>query len=152
MKIAFRFFIINYSNINHVKTLSFFQVMFNNSANVIIDLSLNEIIYDFKIRDAFIEIVNSEVSVNLNFVALRLKYKKKAVDVIAFVSVKIKIYHNARHTSLLLNVEDYAYLRLHHKYHLFNRSNKKLFQQRCESFLVKKRVKRFAYELDLSFN
>ena len=121
MKIVFRFFIINYSNIDHVKTLSFFQIMFNNSINVIIDLSLNEIIYNFKMRDAFIEIVNNEISVNLNFVALRLKYKKKTIDVIAFVNVKIKIYHDARHTFLLLNVENYVYLRLHHEYHLFNR-------------------------------
>ena len=126
--------------------------MFNNSVNVAIDLSLNEIIYDFKIRDVFIEIVNNEISINLNLAALRLKYKKKAADVIAFVNAKVKIYHNARHTPLLLNVEDYVYLRLHHEYHLSNRPNKKLFQQRCEPFLMKKRIKRFAYELDLSFN
>ena len=152
MKIALRFLIINYSNIDHVKTLLFLQIMLNNSINVIIDLSFNEIIYDFKIRDAFIEIVNSEISVNLNFAALRLKYKKKVVDVIAFVNAKVKIYYDARHTFLLLNVENYVYLRLYHEYHLPNRSNKKLFQQRCESFLMKKRVKRLAYELDLSLN
>ena len=152
MKIALRFLIINYSNINHVKALSFLQVTLNNSANVAIDLSFNEICYGFKIRDAFIEVVAVDISINLNLIALRLEYRRETVDVIAFVNAKVKIYHDARHTPLLLNVENYVYLRLHHEYHLSSRPNKKLFQQRCEPFLMKKRVGRLAYELDLSFN
>ena len=126
--------------------------MFNNSVNVVIDLLFNEICYNFKIRDLFIEIVDFDISVELNLAFLRLKYRRKVIDVIVFVNVKVKIYHDARHTSLLLNVDNYVYLRLYHDYHLFNRSNKKLFQQRCESFLMKKRVKRFVYDLNLSFD
>ena len=41
------------------------------------------------------------------------------------------------------------YLRLHYNYKLLDRFNRKMFNQRCESFIVKQRVKRLTYELNL---
>ena len=43
MKIALRYFIIQHSNILYIRALSFIQIQFNNSSNVVIKLSFNEI-------------------------------------------------------------------------------------------------------------
>lgn len=126
--------------------------MFNNLINVVIDLFTNEIFYDFKVRDAFFEILfnDGELSKITNLSAQRLKYQHKTTNVTVFANAKVKIYYNVRHTSLLLNVENYVYLRLYYKYQLFNKLNKKLFQQRCGLFLITKRVRRLVYRLNLS--
>ena len=102
------------------------------------------------LRDDLSELLfnDDELSSNIDLSAQRLKYRRKAVDVIVFVNAKFKIYYDVKHTSLLLNFDDYVYLRLHHEYQLFDKLNKKLSQQRCEFFLIKKRVKRLVYELD----
>ena len=151
MKIVLRFIIASYSNFDFVLILSILQIMFNNSLNVVIDF-FNEIFYDFKIRDAFfVTLSNDEtLSISNDFLIQRLKYQRETTNAIVFVNVKIKIYYDARHLFLLLNSEDHAYLRLHQKYQLFDKFNKKLFQQRCDSFLMKRRIKRFVYELNLS--
>ena len=46
---------------------------------------------------------------------------------------------------------DYAFLKLNHEYRLPAHSNRKLSQQRCGFFLIKRRVGRLTYELKLSF-
>ena len=149
IKIAIRFFIINYSNINFVLILSSLQIQFNNFVNVVIDLSFNEINYDFKTRDAFFNLSKQSKQSFENLAIQRLKYRREATDVIVFVNVKIKIHYDARHISLLLKTDDYVYFRLHQDYQLSNRLNKKTSQQRCDFFLVKRRVERLAYELNL---
>ena len=146
IEIIIRFIITNYSNINFVLILSSLQTTLNNFVNVTIDLALNEIIYDFKIRKTLTTLFVDQV---VDLSTQRLKYRQKAVDAIAFANVKVKVYYDARHTPLLLKVEDYAYLRLHHEYRLFSKLERKISQQRCESFLIKRRVKRLIYELKL---
>ena len=152
VEIALRFLITNYPDIDHVKALPSLQATLNNSANVATGLSPNEVCYGFKVRDALTGVVAADIPANLDLAALRLEYRREAADATAFANAKAKIYHDARHTPLLLNVGDYAYLRLHHGYHLPSRPNKKLSQQRCGPFLVKRRVGRLAYELDLPPN
>ena len=115
---------------------------------MIIDLTFNEIIYDFKIRKTLTTLFVDQI---MNLSTQRLKCRQKIIDAIVFVNVKIKIYYNVRHTSLLLKIENYVYLRLHHEYRLFNKFERKIFQQRCDSFLIKRRVKRLIYELKLFF-
>ena len=112
MKITIRFFIINYSDINFVLILFSLQVQFNNSVNASIDLSSNEINYDFKIRDALFSL-SKQQNVVVDFSAQRLEYRREAANVFAFANVKIKIYYNARHISLLFKADDYVYFRLH---------------------------------------
>ena len=147
MKITIRFLITNYSNFNFVLTLLFLQTQLNNFVNVVIDFSFNKIIYNFKVRKVFTTLFVEQI---VDLLAQRLKYRQKTVKVIAFVNVKTKIYYDARYTSLLLNVNNYAYLRLNHSYQLSSKLNKKLFQQRCKLFLIKKRVSKLAYEFNLS--
>ena len=49
----------------------------------------------------------------------------------------------------MLKSDDRAYLRLNHDYHLSDKFNRKLSSQRCDSFLIKRRIERLAYELKL---
>ena len=129
-------------------TLLFLQAQLNNAVNIATNLSLNEIIYDFKIREVLITLFVAQV---VDLSTQRLKYKQKVVDVTAFANVKTKIYYDARHTLLLLKARDYAYLRLYYDYRLLNKLDQKLFQQRCELFLIKQRVSWLIYELKLLF-
>ena len=149
VEIIIRFFIINYSNINFVLTLSIFQIQINNFANVIIDLSTNEINYEFKIRETLSNLVIEKKIVDL--LVQCLKYCRETIDITIFVNVKTKIYYDVRHVSLMFKTSDYVYLRLYHDYQLFDRFNKKINQQRCDFFFVKRRVDRLIYELNFSF-
>ena len=130
--------------------MSSFQVQLNNFVNVIIDLFSNEINYEFKIRKALFNL-SKQQNVFADFFAQWLKYRRKTIDVFAFVNVKVRIHYDARYISLLLKVDDYVYFRLHQSYQLSNRFNRKISQQRCDFFFVKRRVERFAYELNLFF-
>ena len=56
VEIAIRFFIINYFDVNFVLILSILQIQLNNSFNVVIDLLINEINYNFKIRETLFNI------------------------------------------------------------------------------------------------
>ena len=130
-------------------TLSTFQIQMNNFVNVAIDLSINEINYEFKIRETLSNLIIEKKIVDL--FAQRLKYRRETIDVTIFVNIKAKIYYDARHVSLMLKIENYAYLRLHHDYQLLDRFNKKINQQRCDSFFVKCRIDRLTYELNFLF-
>ena len=92
VEIIIRFLIINYSNINFVLTLSIFQAQINNFANVVIDLSINEINYEFKIRETLSSLTIEKKIIDL--LAQRFKYRREIVDVIIFVNIKTKIYYN----------------------------------------------------------
>ena len=80
----------------------------------------------------------------------RLKYQQKTADVTAFANVKIKIYYDVKHQFILFRSDDRVYLRLHQNYKLSDNHNRKMFNQRCEFFTVKRRAERLIYELNLS--
>ena len=135
IKITIRFFIINYSNVNFVLTLFLLQIQLNNSINIITNLAFNEINYNFKIREVLSSLTKQKIT---NLSTQRLKYKQETKNVSNFVNVKIKIYYNVQHISLLFKLDDYVYLRLYHEYQLSKRFNKKIFQQRYDLFLIKR--------------
>ena len=146
VEIAIRFLITNYPDINFVLALPSLQAQLNNSANVATGLSPNEINYGFKVREALTSLTERQAT---DLPAQRLEYRQEAADATAFANAKAKIYYDARHVPLRFKAGDYAYLRLHHGYQLPGRPNKKVSQQRCGPFLVKRRVGRLAYELEL---
>lgn len=149
VKITLRYLISKNFDVNWIKTLSTLQALLNNLSNVTIDRSLNEIVYEFKSRDVLAALTRKVASItDLDFE--RYRHQKKIVNVTSYAMTKIKILYDFRHTLLLLNSDDKAFLRLNKKYILFDKSNVKLSNQRCESFLIKRRVDRLAYELDLS--
>ena len=66
------------------------------------------------------------------------------------LTAQMKIRYNSRHVSLLLKSENKAYLKFHKNYKILSQKNCKLFNQRCEPFLMKRRIEKLSYELDLS--
>ena len=85
-----------------------------------------------------------------NILNLRMKNRQKTVNVISFANAHMKIRYDARHKSLFFRSDEKVFLRLHKSYEV-NEQHKKLENQRCDLFLVKRRVNRFTYELDISF-
>ena len=150
VEITLRYLIIMFSNEEWKNFLSSLQTQLNNSLNVVIELSLNEMIYDFKIKKLIFVIENSQSLISKNILSQRLKYQREIANVTVFVNAKTKIYYDSRHQSIFFRFDDRVYLRLHQKYQLSNRSNKKMFNQKCELFIVKRRVDRLTYELKLS--
>ena len=65
--------------------------------------------------------------------------------------IKIKIIYDSKHISLMFKLNEKIFLRLYKSYILLFKFNVKLFNQRIAFFIVKRRVKRFAYELNLFF-
>ena len=149
IEIAIRFLTLNNSDVEIVATLSTIQSQLNNSSNVVTRLSSNEIIYDIRVRDTILTLNQRDQHESIT--NWRKKYQTKVSDAIAFVNAEIKVYYDFKHKSLLLNSENKVYLRLNKSYKLSNH-HKKLFQQRCKLFLVKRKVERLAYELKLFSN
>ena len=127
------------------------QTQLNNFLNVVIELLFNKIIYNFKIKNALIVVIDASQMLK-NIFNQRLKYQQKIVDAIAFVNIKIKIYYDVKHQFIFFNFNDRVYLRLHQKYKFFDNHNRKMFNQRCEFFIVKRRVEKLIYELNLSIH
>ena len=129
---------------------SFIQAQLNNAFNVVTNLSSNEINYDFKVKDTLISLNNIITANSVDLSIKRLEYRQEAIDVIAFVVVKSKVYYDVKHTFILLKVDEYVYLRFHQDYQLSSKSNRKFSQQRCEFFKIIRRMKRLIYEFELS--
>ena len=130
----------------------------NNFSNATTGLIFNEIVYGFKMKNRLTTLSTTidekfmqdkQLKKNLN--KIRLQFRQKVSNVVFFDNVKTKLMYDKRHKSLFLKKENKAYLRLHKKYKLSDEFNKKLFNQRCDSFLIKRRIGRFAYELKFSF-
>ena len=150
VKIVLRYLITKNSNVDWIEILSILQTQLNNAFNVIIDRSFNEMIYEFKLRDVLIALIRKFIKIDdIDFE--RFRHQRKTIDVISYVMIKVKIIYDSRHTLLLFKSDDKIYLRLHKRYILSSKFNAKLFNQRIDSFLVKRRIKRLIYELNLSF-
>ncbi len=124
------------------------QTVFNNS-EIAIEHFSNEIVYDFKTRkiSGFIQ---SRENFDMNYVTERSIYRLKVTDVISFVIDKVKAWYNKKHKSMILKEESFAFLRLHHEYHLLDHLSWKLTQQYYESFWIQWRVSKLAYKIKLS--
>ena len=142
VRIAIRFLIT--VNIDIIFVLSCLQAQFNNFSNASTKRSSNEIVYDFKMRKIIFR-----TSFMKNISEFKFEHKQNATNAIFFAKAHMKIKYDVRHKSLLLHLENKVYLRFHKKYEIV-KQHKKLSNQKCESFLIKRRVDRLAYELDIS--
>ena len=106
-------------------------------------------IYDFKIKKT-INLFNRNQSIVENIFNKRLEFRLKIVDVTSFANVKAKLYYDVRHVSLKFKTDDYIYFCFNHDYQFSKRLSKKVSSQRCDSFLIKRRIDRLTYELKLS--
>jgi hypothetical protein len=84
--------------------------------------------------------------------SLREIIRKDVTDVIDFANARFKVVFDIKHKSMTFNTEDKVYLRLHHEYSLFEKENIKLFHQRSDSYVIKRKIEKVAYELKLSKN
>ena len=158
LKIVLRFFITKNPEMNWSVTLSLIQANMNNSPNATTGFTPNEIVYGFKVRDRLTALFTTiggklmqdkKLKKSLN--ETRLQVKQEASDAVFFGNAKAKLMYDKRHKPLLLKEGDKAYLRLHKGYKLPGEPNRKLFNQRCDPFLIKRRIGRLAYELELPF-
>ncbi len=154
VKIALRFFLIENSEIDWINAISLIQTNLNNSSNAITELCSNELNYDFKVKDIVSFLIenlkNSSSQFNImNMInETRLRNRQKAIDAIFFINIKVRIIYDRKHKSLFLNSKNKIFLRLNKKYNLLEIINRKLFQQRCDLFTIKRRARRLTYELE----
>ena len=65
MKIVLRYLIITYSNVKYIIFLSSLQIELNNVVNAFIKLSLNEVIYDFRVKKLIFVVEFQNISKNI---------------------------------------------------------------------------------------
>ena len=59
------------------------------------------------------------------------------------------MYYNIKHQSILFKSNNKMYLKLNYDYKLLDRNNRKLNNQRCNFFIVKRHVDQLTYKLNL---
>ena len=67
MKIILRYLVVENSEINWIQVFSILQAFLNNAFNNTIDRFFNKMIYDFKIRDVLIVLIQKTIIIDLNF-------------------------------------------------------------------------------------
>jgi hypothetical protein len=72
--------------------------------------------------------------------------------VIIYAQFYIKFRYDKNYTPFLLNISDIIFLNLHQNYHIPGIHDKKLAQQRIESFKVIYRVSSLTYEFEFPNN
>ena len=155
IEIALCFLITKNFDVNWNQTLFALQFNFNNNINATIEHILNKITLEFKFKKIFTIIAIKKfatiVETKINFAKNRFIFKKKVFNATFFVNVKFKIYYDVRHTSLFIKLKNFVYLILNRDYRLLFQSNKKFSQQKCDLFLIKKKIDRLTYKFELLF-
>ena len=72
-------------------------------------------------------------------------------NAIIFASIFIKARYDFKYLIINFKKKDEAYLKLHYKYFILGLSNKKLSQQRVDSFKMLTKINSLIYQLQLSF-
>ena len=116
VEIALRFMIAESPDVNWVRASPALQTQPNNSPNAATGLSLNEVIYGFKVRDPISAL--GGIMNPIDVLSQRQEYQQEASDATSFANAKAKVYYDSRHPPLLLKAGDHAYLRLHHGYRI----------------------------------
>ena len=83
------------------------QFNFNNTLNVFIKITLNQLKFDFFSRN-LISLFDNNKSKNeiIDLNLIKIIYRKKVVDVIFYVNVQIKLRYDNKHKLLKLNVDN----------------------------------------------
>ena len=87
---------------------SYLIVAFNNSINVSIELSSNELIYDFRVNDFLVLLENLSIE---NYNKFRQVKRDAIEETIVFVNVMHKRRYDNMHFDVKFIVDDYAYIR-----------------------------------------
>ena len=128
------------------------QLNFNNEINAIIEKSSNELTFNFQLKK-IITIVVRKTFITLfaanYFVNNKFMYKQKTANAIFFVTIKFKILYNNKYQLLRFRFNEKTYFRLHQNFFFFFKSNYKLFNQKTNFFVIKRKIKKLTYEFEL---
>lgn len=134
------------------KLISSIQSFLNNVSNAFIELSFNEVLYEFKIRKSLNLLARSDDENSTTAIENeRDVLRKKAEETIVFVNASMKIRHDSTKKSLNLNVEDFVYLKLHKEYIQSDLINRKFVKQCLESVKILEKIDKLAYKLKIFF-
>ena len=122
------------SNADFTDFLSAFKWVFNNSINAFTEQTSNEIIYEFNLADFFDIIADNNAK---KFETEHKIHQQEAQDSITWANLVMKNCYDRHHILLLLNFRNLVMLKLHHKYHISDVKNKKLFIQWVDYFSIK---------------
>ncbi len=156
VKIALRFALMQDQITNFTKLLSSIQASMNNSVNAFIDLSFNEVLYDFKVIETlnmldFAVLIRVDDENSLTTLEQEREIlRKKTEEAISFANAVMKIRYDQTKTSMHLNKDDFVYLTLHKEYTQFDLINRKFSKQRLDLVKIIEKVNNFVYKLDLS--
>ena len=104
----------------------YIQIIVNNLFNNIIDLTFNEVCYDFRVKNfTSILFIDNFVSAKI-FNKLRFIKREKVNDVITFIIIFIKIKYDIKYLFLNFKKKDETFLKLYYDYFIFNFFNRKL--------------------------
>ena len=148
VKIIIHFLVMKWNVKNWTKLLSVLQSLLNNVVNSFTDRASNEIIYDFKIWEE-LELIQNEVLpmwVEEDWAI----HRKKVVEVLAMVNIKVKRHYDSKHQSLTLQVGQKIFLCLHWSYTLSDITNQKFSNQQTEPLRIIEKIETLTYCLDLS--
>ncbi len=142
---------------NFVRLISSIQITLNNFANASIEMSSNEVLYEFKVTKFLNLLTNSIILEKINdensftsFEKERVIIRKKVEEAIIFANVAMKIRHDLTRKSLKMNVKDVVYFKLHKRYTQSDLSNRKFSKQRFESVKIIEKISKLAYRLEIS--
>jgi len=151
-EIALCYHLTSSDNNKWVSFLLFLCVSLNNSANQSTDKSSTKLIYGFNLQDS-VQLLNVfQYSESAEYTQSRKMNQREAADALAFAAVDAKVRYDVRHTPLLLQSGDKAYLCLHNEYCLSGVPNSKLSLQQVEPFEIVKRICNLAYQLKILSN
>ncbi len=150
IEIALRYLLTSNSNLSWHETLSALQQTFMNTI-VFTRYSSNQTLYEMNTRSQ-LTLLNKDNDLHDNQKFLKEIIRKDVADVIDFANARFKVIFDIKHQSIAFNTEDRVYLRLHHEYFLLEKENIKLSHQRSDSYVIKRKIERAAYELKLSKN
>jgi hypothetical protein len=132
-----------------VKLISFIQRSLNNFFNAFIDLFLNELFYEFKVRESLNLLTHEDENSATSLKKKRNILKKKIEKTIVFANAIMKIRYDSIKTSLNLKMKNVVYLRLHKEYTQSELFNKKFFKQRLKFVKILEKIKKLAYKLKI---
>jgi hypothetical protein len=148
IEIALRYLLISNPDLSWHEVLSAMQHTLMNTI-AFTEYSFNQTLYEMNIRSQITLLIDD---FRKNQQHLRDIIRKNVANVIDFVNVRFKIIYDDKHKSFAFNIEDKVYLRLHNEYFLPERDNLKLFNQRSDSYTIKRKIENAVYELNLSQN
>ena len=150
VEIALKYTLTNNLDLNWVVFLLTLRARLNNLSNAVIDLSLNEVIMNFKIRDSLALLKFDKE--DKKWLQKRAINRTKIEIAIVWANIRAKIIYDRHHRSLVLQSGDRVYLRLHKSYSLSFVKFVKLFIQRVGFFRILERKNNLVYKLNLLKN